>query len=1430
MVMIIAVMPGPDDVPPSPSATGDQQGLPEISPDVVEQEENEQIDDAVPTRGYGKARVVGLGGSAGGLEALQAFFTALPAQSGMVFVVILHLAPDHESHLAEVIARTTSMPVLQVTGRVKVEADHVYVIPPGKQLSMEDGHLILSELGTRSGKHVAVDMFFRTLADAHGPHAAAIVLSGADGDGANGIKRIKERGGLCVAQTPDEAEHDGMPRAAIATGLVDWVLPVAEMPVKLLSYWRAESRLRLPSETGPQPATESTAWEENKSKADAERAMHDVLTYLRVRSGHDFSYYKRATVVRRVGRRMQVNGIEDMPSYLAFIRTHPAEPAALLQDLLISVTNFFRDREAFTALEREIPRLFQGKGPEDTVRVWVAACASGEEAYSVAMLLREHADTLSQPPKIQVFATDLDESAIQWAREAEYSEAIAADVSEERLRRFFSKGHGLYKVKRETREIVLFALHDLLKDSPFSKLDLVTCRNLFIYLNAQAQARVLEIFHFALHSEGLLFLGTSESVDEGSGLFGVIDKKRRIYTRRAVARAGMPVFTEPSTLSQMVRERPLERSTPGYKALKPVLSNAARSSAVPAREEDAPDHAAIPWAARHYDFIEDLAPPSIIVNAAYEITHLSEHAGSFLQVGGGDPTMNLLRMVHPMLRIELRAALYQAAQTGSAVETRGIPVEFDRGAKTVTVRVTPARTSPPDCFLVIFREQEAEMGTSSSADVPSIEPESVVQHLEAEIERLKAQLRHIIEDSEASKEEHKASTEELQAMNEELRSASEELETSREELQSINEELSTVNQELKSKVDELGRSNSDLQNLMASTQIATVFLDRDLTIQRYTPPAVALFNVIPTDLGRPLSDLTSRLDYSDLAADAERVLSQLSPVEVEVSHRDGRHFLARTLPYRTGDDRISGVVITFIDITRRCQAEEELRASEARFRAVADLVPDLLYSTNATGQLLWCNQRWLNYTGQTALQAQGYGWVDSVHPDDRARVRQSFLDAVETGTTFTAENRLLGVDGSARWFLARAEPFRDEHGQVVQWFGAKTDIEDFKATTAELATSQERLRLILENAREFAIFSTDLERRITTWNPGAEQIIGFTEAEIIGRSGDIIFTPEDRAQGRPDQEASEALDRGRAMDQRWHQRKDGERFWANGAFMRMNQADGEPVGFVKIMRDETEALQTRQALEQSRQESVAALREAQAARAEAEAANQTKDHFLAVLSHELRTPLMPVTMAVHMLRRDRTLSKQALDALEMIERNVAIEAHFIDDLLDITRITRGTLEIVTEPTNVHQAIQHALEVTASEAERKRQTVAVELKAKRHDLVGDATRLQQLFWNLLKNASKFTPEAGEIRITTRNKAGKIVVDVSDSGVGFEPDAAARIFHAFEQASPEVARTFGGLGLGLAISKATADAHGGTLLAYSEGPNRGAKFTVELPLSK
>ena len=482
----------------------------ELSPDHSEVELADLIDDAIPTRGYQMLPMVGLGGSAGSIQALQAFFRDMPADSGLAYVVILHLSSEHESTLAQLLQGSTKMPVVQVNATANVEPNHVYVIPPGKQLASADGHLELADLPTDRGRRLAVDLFFRTLADTHGPHAAAIVLSGADGDGAIGIKRIKERGGLTIAQDPNEAEHSGMPRAAIGTGMVDWVLQVGQMPERLLNYYELAKRVTLPPEEGPQPAQPAA----RPSAGEAEAALRDVLVFLRTRTGRDFSYYKRATILRRIGRRLQVNDIDDLPGYLAFLRTHPGETGALLQDMLISVTNFFRDREAFDALESQIPWLFKDKRATDTVRVWVPGCATGEEAFSIAMLLSEHARKLDAPPQIQVFATDLDEDVIKSARDGSYPDTIAADVSEDRLRRWFLKEARGYRVRREIRELVLFALHDVLKDSPFSRLDLISCRNLLIYFNSEAQDRTFETFHFALRPPGRLFLGPSESADE----------------------------------------------------------------------------------------------------------------------------------------------------------------------------------------------------------------------------------------------------------------------------------------------------------------------------------------------------------------------------------------------------------------------------------------------------------------------------------------------------------------------------------------------------------------------------------------------------------------------------------------------------------------------------------------------------------------------------------------------------------------------------------------------------------------------------------------------------------------------------------------------------------------------------------------------------
>ncbi len=664
-----------------------------LSPDHSEIDLAPLIDDVVPTRGYQMLPMVGLGGSAGGIPAMQAFFRAMPPDSGLVFVVILHLSSEHESTLAQVLQAATSMSVVQVNASEKVQPNCVYVIPPGKQLAAADGRLELAELPSERGQRVAVDLFFRTLADTHGPHSSAIVLSGADGDGAIGIKRVKERGGLTIAQDPDEAEHPGMPNAAIATGMVDWVLQVAAMPARLIQYHERANRLKLPPEDGPQPAKPAPA---HTSVAESEAALREVLTFLQTRTARDFSYYKRATILRRIGRRLQVNGVDDLPTYLAFLRTHPGEAGALMQDMLISVTNFFRDREAFDALALQIPALFKGKGPGDSVRVWVPACATGEEAYSLAMLLYEHARALDAPPQIQIFATDLDEDVIKTARSGIYPAAITADVSEERLRRWFLKEVHGYRVRREVRELVLFALHDLIKDAPFSRLDLVSCRNLFIYLDADAQARAFDIFHFALRPRGRLFLGMSETVHSDSELFSVIDKKYRIYEQRPALHMPLPVPIGSSTLARSLElmeksgERPTVPKTNG--GTMPAAASSLRSALT---DESS-------FGQLHYKLIERFSPPSLVVNKAYDIVHLSDSAGRFLQFTGGEPSRNLLQLVHPMLRLDLRAALFTAMQSKTRADAFNVPIEIDGETKAVNIRVVPATDLAPDYFLIVL--------------------------------------------------------------------------------------------------------------------------------------------------------------------------------------------------------------------------------------------------------------------------------------------------------------------------------------------------------------------------------------------------------------------------------------------------------------------------------------------------------------------------------------------------------------------------------------------------------------------------------------------------------------------------------------------------------------------------------------------------------
>ncbi|HJQ33566.1 MAG TPA: CheR family methyltransferase [Pyrinomonadaceae bacterium] len=1097
--------------------------------------------------------IVGLGASAGGIGAFRQFFSNVPARSGMAYVVILHLSPEHDSRLAEVLQSSTRMPVTQVNEQVRIEPDHVYVIPPNKSLSMHDGSLVLSDMTRVEERRAPVDIFFRTLAESHGARAACVVLSGTGANGSMGLKRVKEYGGVSVVQDPNEAEYSDMPRNSIATGLVDYVLPVAEMPHRLVSYRDTLRSFETKVEAPPAEPDER-----------AEQDIAAILTQLRLRTGHDFTNYKRPTVRRRIDRRIGITQVADLHEYVTYIREHTEESRSLLKDLLISVTNFFRDRIAFQTFEKVIvPKLFEDKGSGGHVRVWVAGCATGEEAYSIAMLLTEYAESLVSPPTLQVFASDIDESAIQVARAGFYTANDAADVSPERLRRFFTKVREGYGVRRELREMVLFAQHNLLKDPPFSHIDLISCRNLLIYLNRTGQERTMAIFHFALNPGGYLFLGASETASDYSDLFAVVDKESHIFQARTAS---------PRVVPQMAAV-PAPRPTGGLTAV--VRDDATRY--------EMRTHERLSYLDLHQRLLEMYAPPSVLVSAEHEIVHLSESAGRYITLPGGEPTYNLLAVVRPELRLELRSALYQAAQQRANVEMPDVRLQVGDRIETLRLVVRPV-VGPEDTargfFLILF-EPSAEAVPASAENIAevvrSIEP--AARQLEEELALVRSQLRSTVEQYEVQHEELRASNEELQAMNEELRSTAEELETSKEELQSLNEELTTVNQELKIKIEEQGQTNSDLQNLIDSTEIATVFLDRSLRVRLFTPRAREIFNLIPTDVGRPLSDITGQFADGELTDHANDVLSTLRMVEREITTRDGRWRLMRVSPYRSPDDRILGVVITFVDITERKLTAEALQASEEKLRRAFEIDTVGIIYFKSDGLVTYANDAFLRMSGYTRGDVErGLVRWDKMTPPEFMPVSENAIREFEqTGRTTPYEKQYLRKDGSRWWGRFSATRIGETEG--VEFI---TDITEHRRAERELRASEMRLHTVIESVVDYAIFTTDARGYITTWHTGAERVFGFTEREIVGRHTGIIFTPEDRAHGAAEEEMREARATGRAADERWHMRKDGSRFYASGVLSPLG--DGEDTGFVKVARDLTAQKRADEELRSSRDE------------------------------------------------------------------------------------------------------------------------------------------------------------------------------------------------------------------------------------------------------
>jgi two-component system, chemotaxis family, CheB/CheR fusion protein len=1316
--------------------------------------------------------VVGIGASAGGLDAIERFFDHVPSQSGLTFVVVQHLSPDFRSLMDELLARHTDIPIFRVENGMQIEPDAIYLIPPKKNMVLSGGRLLLADQDQKGALNLPIDLFFRSLAQDVGDRAVAVVLSGTGSDGSHGLPEVHQAGGLILVQDDESASFDGMPRAAIATGVCDYVLPPELMPKKILKH------------VGVAVGDDE---ESANQQPEAEDSLTVIFGLLRREFGIDFSLYKLATVSRRLDRRLLLMKYDHLEDYVKRLEEDPAELQALYQDLLVEVTQFFRDPDAFDILRSEVVPVICERSSDEEVRVWVPGCATGEEAYSLAILFREHMDRLKQPRDVRIFATDVHRPSLEIAANGRYRESAIKGLPAAHLRRYFSRRDDDFVVSKQIRQMVIFAPHNLTKDPPFTKLDLISCRNLLIYLNPQVQRKVLTLFHFGLSTGGVLLLGPSESLTELSDEFQVIDSRWKVFRKRRDVRLPgslrLPTPFAVSETSGFLKQRP--RNSAGEDG---VMSEA-------------------------YDsLLTRFVPPSFLINEYRELVHVFGNASRYIRVPEGKATRDVLKMVDENLRLAMSTALHRAAKEHQPVVYRAVQVVVD-GKSTqlrVTVEALPESRSRSNHFLVCL-EEEHEVATFQ-ADVRDFD----VQGQSAEQLRLLGQeLRHAKEHLQSTIEELETSNEELQSTNEELVASNEELQSTNEELHSVNEELYTVNAEHQRKIEELTQLTHDMDNLLLSTDIGTVFLDQGLNIRKFTPAAARVFNLLPQDVGRPLQHISPNLkvDHGVLLSLVEEMRSGGDPVEHAIEGNGTEACLMRVLPYRTERGKIDGVVLTFTDISAVRQTQARLENQQRRMQIAMDAAEIGVWEWDLRSNEVHWGSRLQKILGigpdRFVTEEPGAFATDSdtfwnfVHPEDRVRVADALQSCLRDQESLDIDFRVVRGDGEEYYVTTRADVTRVLGGRPVRITGACLNVTTRKLIDNALRESRQQLATILENTQ--AIISVkDLTGKYLLANRRFAELFGKTAEEMLGLNDFDVFPREVAELHRSSDQL--VVRSGKILEvEETLPHADGPHTYISSKCPLQDEA-GAIFAVAAIGTDITD----RKLSERQVQEAV-----------------QRRDHFLAMLSHELRNPLGAIVSASQVLRRSGASEEQRLEAREVIARQAEQMSRLLDDLLDVARINENKMHLRRQPVDLRAALEEVQRVVAPQVREAGLTWEIHVCDEPAWVQGDPARIQQVQVNLLHNAIKYTPPKGKIEYHLEVEGSEVLIRVRDTGVGMTPEAQNEVFELFVQSEQSLDRAAGGLGVGLTLVKTLILMHGGEVAAHSEGRNKGSEFVVRLP---